>query len=447
MEASQNALYVAAEKSRTEAIEIFKTPSERGVQFAVPQLAVRVHGELQLFDDPEVLDYPWDLPPYMARPSQEEIQLFKSADRVAEAGVIDTEKGKMTVTFLPDLTRDLALSYTPEHWTEAKLAAWLCRNVREIYITQSSLMVFVSAFVSELLKIEGVDLAHANRQKFLLRTILDGKIRNLRQDAVTTAYQQLLFTEGVKDRAAVGGDFNFVFHPDGYAPSRDYARANEFVKHYYPRVGDFDSGEEAECAHWLDRAAQRGEIEFWVRNLVRKPTCSFFLPTTKIGFFPDFVCRLPDGRTLVVEYKSDRDWDSAKPDRDIGELWEELSGGKCLFVMVKNKRWEWIEAKVRPENDGIGRTNLELGRRTAILMSKPMPGIDKNIEVCGGVARIAGTRIPVWVLVQARRLRMNDAEILRNYPSLTAKDLEQAWEYAKTHQAEIDEDVRSNENA
>jgi uncharacterized protein (DUF433 family) len=90
---------------------------------------------------------------------------------------------------------------------------------------------------------------------------------------------------------------------------------------------------------------------------------------------------------------------------------------------------------------------VDSAAKEATLDTRRMPGIEKNIEVCGGVARIAGTRIPVWVLVQARRLRMDDAGILKNYPSLTAKDLEQAWEYAETHQAEIDEDVRSNENA
>ena len=59
----------------------------------------------------------------------------------------------------------------------------------------------------------------------------------------------------------------------------------------------------------------------------------------------------------------------------------------------------------------------------------------------------AGTRIPVWVLVQAHRLGMKDAEILKNYPSLTAEELEHAWVYAKSHQAEIEEQIRSNENA
>lgn len=347
---SQTALAEAALKSRTVAVEIFKTPSERGLAFRVPQLAVRVHGELQLFDDPEVLDYPWDLPAYASTATADELSRFHSADRVAEGGAIDVEKGKMLVTFLPELERDLALSYTPEHWTEAKLAGWFCGQLRgDGYITQPSMMVFVSAFLTTLLKMPGVDLARANRQKFLLRSLLEAKIRELRREAVGKAYQQFLFTDGASERVTVGGGFDFAFHPDGYAPSRDYARAGEFAKHYYPRVGDFDceeGGEEEQCAFWLDRAAQRGEIEWWVRNLVRKPTCSFFLPTAKDRFYPDFVCKLPDGRILVVEYKGAHLWNDAEPNRKIGELWEELSDGKCAFVMVKDKRWDWIAAKL-----------------------------------------------------------------------------------------------------
>lgn len=347
-EESQKAVAVAAEKSRTEAIEIFRSPSELGLDFRVPQLAVRVHGELQLFDDPEVLDYPWDLPVYQSVPTTEETAQLRSADRAAEAGAIDVEDGKVQVTFVHNLERDLHLSYTPEHWTEAKLAAWLCRNVREPYITQHSMMAFTSAFLSGI--VQASDLSIANRQKFLLRTILEQKIGGLRRQAVGAAFQQFLFSEGVKDRATVGKEFEFEFHPDAYAPSRDYPRAGEFHKHYYPRVGGFDSAEEEACAQWLDRAAQKGLIRFWVRNLVRKPTCSFFLPTATGPFYPDFLCRLPDGRTLVVEYKGGDRWLNAEPDRKVGELWAELSEGKCLFVMVKDKRWDWIEAKLMAGN-------------------------------------------------------------------------------------------------
>ncbi|MCX6897843.1 MAG: DEAD/DEAH box helicase family protein [Verrucomicrobia bacterium] len=347
-EGSQKALTEAAQKSRTEAVEIFKTPSERGILFRVPQLAVLVNGELQLFDDPEVLDYPWDLPVYSASPTDNELSQLFGADHVAEAGTIDVEeKGKIRVSFLPELARDMVLSYTPENWTEAKLAAWFCRNVREIYITQQSLMVFVSTFLSSLLAKPKFDLARANRQKFLLRDILEAKIRDLRREAAAKAYQQFLFTDGATERVKVGGGFDFTFHPDGYAPSQDYARAREFERHYYPRVGALDSGEEEACAWELERLARAGKIEYWVRNLVRKPTCSFYLPTESDRFYPDFVCRLPGGKTLVVEYKGADRWDAAEPSRKIGELWEELSGGKCLFVMVKEKRWDWIAKKLK----------------------------------------------------------------------------------------------------
>jgi type III restriction enzyme len=340
---AQQALAQAAQKSRTEAVQVFQTPSELGLDFRVPQLAVLVHGELQLFNDPEVLDYPWKLPVYEAQPTADELGLLKASDRVAEGGVIDIEEGELRVKFLKDMERDLGLSYTPEHWTEAKLAAWLCRNVREDYITQQSLLVFVNAFLSAIVK--ATDLARANRQKFLLRSILETKISALRRSAVKDAYQSFLFTEGVQERVRVGPGFDFEFHPDAYTPSRDYPRAAEFAKHYYPRVGDFDSGEEKECAYWLDRAAESGKIDFWVRNLQRKP-CAFFLQTSSDRFYPDFVCRLPDGRILIVEYKGADRWKEAEEDRRLGELWAELSGGKCLFVMVKEKRWDWIEAKL-----------------------------------------------------------------------------------------------------
>ncbi len=41
-------------------------------------------------------------------------------------------------------------------------------------------------------------------------------------------------------------------------------------------------------------------------------------------------------------------------------------------------------------------------------------GIAKTPGVCGGDACIAGTRIPVWVLVDYRRLGTSDSELLNN---------------------------------
>jgi uncharacterized protein (DUF433 family) len=71
--------------------------------------------------------------------------------------------------------------------------------------------------------------------------------------------------------------------------------------------------------------------------------------------------------------------------------------------------------------------------------------ITKNPDICGGDACIRGHRIPVWVLVNYRRLGGSAADILRAYPALTPADLEDAWEYAAAHAEEIDRAIRENE--
>ena len=52
------------------------------------------------------------------------------------------------------------------------------------------------------------------------------------------------------------------------------------------------------------------------------------------------------------------------------------------------------------------------------------PSIEMTPGVVGGAACIRQTRIAVWMLEQARRLGISEADLLRNYPNLTAQDLE-----------------------
>ena len=73
------------------------------------------------------------------------------------------------------------------------------------------------------------------------------------------------------------------------------------------------------------------------------------------------------------------------------------------------------------------------------------PGIDSNPDVCGGSPCIVRTRIPVWVLEQARRLGTCEADLLRSYPSLRAEDLTNAWAYVRSHQTEIEQQICENE--
>lgn len=75
------------------------------------------------------------------------------------------------------------------------------------------------------------------------------------------------------------------------------------------------------------------------------------------------------------------------------------------------------------------------------------PGIDIDPGIAGGEACIVRTRIPVWVLVQARRLGVSEADLLRCYPTLRAEDLVNAWAYARTHADQIERDIVENETA
>ncbi|MEB3231497.1 MAG: DUF433 domain-containing protein [Leptolyngbyaceae bacterium] len=58
--------------------------------------------------------------------------------------------------------------------------------------------------------------------------------------------------------------------------------------------------------------------------------------------------------------------------------------------------------------------------------------------VCGGYPRIRNTRIPIWTLVSLRQQGADAAELLRNYPSLTPRDLDAAWLYYEHHREEVD---------
>ena len=352
-ETAAAAIVEAAEVSRTTAIEFFQTPAELGERFRVPQLALRVQGELAMFDDPEVLEYPWDLSLYDAAPTANDLTALGAALKVSEGGEIDIDAGgRVFSRFLPELQRDLGLVYQPENWDELRIATWLCRNLPEPSLTHASKQAFVAAWITDLLCREGFTLARANLQKFLIRNLIEARIRELRKQAVGKAFQQALFGDDAATRVAVTDQYMFEFHAQAYAPGRDYdGRFGrfDFRKHFYGRMGDFDSKEEYECACQLDLWAQQGRIKFWVRNLVRREGSSFFLQKADGRFYPDFICQLPGlagqpEAILVVEYKGADRWTGAETDRLIGGLWANLSEGRCRFVMVKDKQWDWIDS-------------------------------------------------------------------------------------------------------
>ncbi len=72
-------------------------------------------------------------------------------------------------------------------------------------------------------------------------------------------------------------------------------------------------------------------------------------------------------------------------------------------------------------------------------------GIESAPNVMDGESCIVRTRIPVWLLVQARKLGSSEADLLRAYPALRAEDLTNAWAYYYGHRAEIEQQISENE--
>lgn len=73
--------------------------------------------------------------------------------------------------------------------------------------------------------------------------------------------------------------------------------------------------------------------------------------------------------------------------------------------------------------------------------------VKKTPGVCGGDACIRNTRITVNGLVEWRKLGLSDQRIVEIIQGLTPEDLAAAWEYYRLHQAEIDEEIRLNNEA
>ncbi len=86
-------------------------------------------------------------------------------------------------------------------------------------------------------------------------------------------------------------------------------------------------------------------------------------------------------------------------------------------------------------------------QRVAQELGDAFPGIDSIPGVCGGDATIVRTRIPVWLLEQARRIGATEAMLLQTYPSLQAEDLTHAWAYVRAHRNEIDRHIVEHEAA
>ena len=307
------------------------SPAERGDEFSVPRLCLRIQGELELAEKELFLDARgWSLLDYPPKLTEAEFSIRETA-RTFEVDL----KGKHIVYGLVNGSRQLDLGNVSTPWTDLTLSRWLDKQVRQPDTRQEVMLEFLRRSIAYLIEKRKMDLAALARGKFLLAKSLLEKIRSYRQQAYENGYQETLF--GPNAAVETSYRFSFRFPTDNYPANWYYRGAYDFRKHFYSVVGELESsGEEFECARLIDSLL---EVKHWVRNLSGQQRASFWLPTSTDLSYPDFVAELNDGRILVVEYKGEHliDAKDTKEKRNIGELWEEKSQGKGLFIMAEKR--------------------------------------------------------------------------------------------------------------
>jgi type III restriction enzyme len=232
-------------------------------------------------------------------------------------------------------------------WEPVNLIYWLDRNLKQDDIPQSQMIAWLRKVIEHLTEVRKIAVTNLMIAKFALLNKLLALIAQARTKARTASFD--LFQN--KYRKVLDFDTGFEFKKGMYDIPFPYHGSFKFTKHFLgnnniPSIDGGEKGEEFQCAKMIDAEPQ---VKYWLRNIARHPA-SFKLPTSTDYFYPDFIAKLQDDRTLVIEYKGEylASNDDTKEKALIGEIWEKQSKGKGLFLLaVKDKDGKNVEQQIK----------------------------------------------------------------------------------------------------
>ena len=323
--------------SSAAAVTLFEAqaPAERGEEFAVPNLLVARQEQLWPIDDTLLTMRDWSLSPTAAL--LDETAYVPGRPHFDEAEIDVDERGRV-VSHLREST-DLPTLFE-DRGGQGRLLGWLVQHLHADDVHSDDLKRFVLGAVHHLTVTRAFNLEQLVADQWNLRLALDAGLTRERLRARREAVQELLFAPEAQVRASPP-DRHFRFLPEAY-PAPELHHDTQFRKHFYRTVATMNPSEVA-CAVALDGHPR---VITWVRNLEREPH-AFRLarrPTPQgRWFYPDFVARLDDGRSLVVEYKGQhlQDGQDTKDKQAAGELWARITGG--IFLLVVHEDYHAIE--------------------------------------------------------------------------------------------------------
>lgn len=318
------------------------TPAERGESVRVPLLGFTQHSFFDVFDETPLLDADWEITDFDPKLTENDFTHDVEAMRRASLNISQLEKIECDV--YDRLDSQLALFGAEEGWTVNDLIYWLDRNLYFPYSERDQKVAWLSAAIEHLLEERDFSLNELAYRKFRLRGALERKMA-----AGLVLAKQRVFDNLFTDEAgfAVRDEYSVVLEQGRYAYDFPYTGLIPLKRHFFPVIGNLKAGgEEFDCAEFI--ANQLKGVEWWVRNVERKPT-SFWLQTASDRFYPDFLLKMEHGPLVAIEYKGAHIADSrdSREKQRIGELWARRSEGRCRFVWVENRNWQKIKDGIR----------------------------------------------------------------------------------------------------
>ena len=220
----------------------------------------------------------------------------------------------------------------------AKLIRDENEEILQIY-GSDKLNEFIYLAITRLEKDREIPLQALFAKKYHLKRAMLIKLSKLVSDFKVASFDKLLEVS----RFSVSTNNMITFSSDNYQPNID-SRSHEFKKHKYQYVDKLDSKEEYEVAKYIDGL---NGVVTWIKNIVKNSKDSFWLQTAKGKFYPDFIIRLENGKTVVAEYKGEHlKNDDTKRKDEIGNFWASQSEELEFLMLYRDDYKEKLKGVV-----------------------------------------------------------------------------------------------------
>jgi len=225
--------------------------------------------------------------------------------------------------------------------TIAKLSVNISKIIRDEnsdilkILGSNQLNSFVSLVIMTLIENrEDMNIYICESHKYQLKRAILIKLNKILLESKNVSFNRFLNSNNFTTNT------NDVFTINKYKPNED-ERSKNFKKHQFKYADKFDSNEEYECAKYIDGLS---EVTTWIKNISRDSKNSFWLQTSTDKFYPDFIIKLNNGKTIVAEYKgSHLKNDDTDEKKIIGDVWASKSNNYSFLMLFKNNYKQQLE--------------------------------------------------------------------------------------------------------